>query len=215
MSKKTIYLVRHGETEFNRRGIVQGSGIDADLNTLGQLQAQAFFEAYRHIPFEKIYTSALKRTHQSVKNFIEQGLPHEAYADLNEISWGNREGKIPNHGDADYYKMLTETWQSGNLDLQADEGESPKDVQVRLRKMIELITSRQDEKLILIACHGRAMRVLLATLFADSLTKMDEFPHTNLGLYELEYDNKTKEFSLVRTNDTAHLQGISFESLNY
>ena len=33
---KDIYLIRHGETEYNRKRVVQGSGIDADLNELGQ-----------------------------------------------------------------------------------------------------------------------------------------------------------------------------------
>ena len=53
MLTKTIYLIRHGETEFNRMGIVQGSGIDSDLNETGILQARAFFETYRHITFNK------------------------------------------------------------------------------------------------------------------------------------------------------------------
>jgi bisphosphoglycerate-dependent phosphoglycerate mutase len=39
---KDIYLIRHGETDYNRLGVVQGSGIDADLNDLGRRQAQAF-----------------------------------------------------------------------------------------------------------------------------------------------------------------------------
>ena len=42
-TKKTIYLIRHGETDFNRQGIVQGSGVDSDLNELGLAQAEAFF----------------------------------------------------------------------------------------------------------------------------------------------------------------------------
>ena len=61
---KDIYLIRHGETEYNRKGVVQGSGIDADLNELGQKQAEAFFAHYQDLPIDKIYTSALKRTHQ-------------------------------------------------------------------------------------------------------------------------------------------------------
>lgn len=47
---KDIYLIRHGETEYNRKGVVQGSGIDADLNELGQKQAAAFFCALQRSP---------------------------------------------------------------------------------------------------------------------------------------------------------------------
>ncbi len=68
---KDIYLIRHGETDYNRMRVVQGSGIDADLNELGKRQAQAFFEHYQNLALDKIYTSALRRTHQSVKGFID------------------------------------------------------------------------------------------------------------------------------------------------
>ena len=67
---KDIYLIRHGETDYNRMGVVQGSGIDADLNELGNRQAQAFFEHYQHLALDKIYTSALRRTPESVSPVI-------------------------------------------------------------------------------------------------------------------------------------------------
>ena len=51
---KDIYLIRHGETEYNRMGVVQGSGIDADLNELGNRQAKAFFDHYQHLELDKI-----------------------------------------------------------------------------------------------------------------------------------------------------------------
>lgn len=38
----TVYFIRHGETELNRLHIVQGSGMDSDLNNLGQAQSKAF-----------------------------------------------------------------------------------------------------------------------------------------------------------------------------
>jgi len=40
---KTIYFIRHGETEYNKLGIVQGSGVDSELNENGRAQAQAFY----------------------------------------------------------------------------------------------------------------------------------------------------------------------------
>jgi len=104
---KTIYLIRHGETEFNRRGVVQGSGIDSDLNELGFLQARAFFDTYQDIEFDKIYTSKLRRTVQSVQEFINVGIPYEQFEGLNEISWGEKEGKIPNYlEDENYLEII-------------------------------------------------------------------------------------------------------------
>ncbi|NDE62419.1 MAG: histidine phosphatase family protein, partial [Cyclobacteriaceae bacterium] len=43
MDRKKIYLVRHGQTDYNLQGVVQGSGIDAPINATGRAQAEAFF----------------------------------------------------------------------------------------------------------------------------------------------------------------------------
>ncbi len=208
LSSKTIYLIRHGETDYNRRGVVQGSGIDAELNALGHAQANAFYEAYQHLNFDKIYTSKLIRTVQSVRGFLDRGLPHESYEGLNEISWGIREGRTPTSMDNDYYRELVTSWQGGKIDLQAEGGESPVDVKNRQLPVIDLILSRPEERTILVAMHGRAMRVLLATLFEKPLYEMDNYLHTNLGLYLLHYDYPTKRFSLEKENDTTHLVNI-------
>jgi broad specificity phosphatase PhoE len=117
---KTIYLIRHGETDFNRQGVVQGSGVDSDLNELGQAQAEAFFQHYQHIPFDKVYTSGLKRTHQSVNKFLQKNLLWEQHTGLNEISWGVREGKIPNNRDNEYYKILIDSWIAGETNMPSE-----------------------------------------------------------------------------------------------
>ena len=44
--QKTIYIARHGQTEFNKRGIVQGSGVDSELNSTGLLQAERLFQIF-------------------------------------------------------------------------------------------------------------------------------------------------------------------------
>lgn len=208
MPTKTIYLIRHGETDYNRRGVVQGSGIDADLNALGQAQATAFYEVYQHLPFQKIYTSALKRTQQSVQSFLDLGIPHQSLVGLNEISWGVREGKTPNSMDHDYYRTLIESWRNGQTNLAAEGGESPEDVLVRLQIAVQEILSSPEESLVLVAMHGRAMRVLLSFLMKQPLANMDQFDHTNLGLYLLHYDYDTKTFTRSKTNDVAHLQSL-------
>jgi len=154
---KTIYLIRHGETEFNRRGVVQGSGIDSDLNELGFLQARAFFDTYQDIEFDKIYTSKLRRTVQSVQEFINVGIPYEQFEGLNEISWGEKEGKIPNYLEDENYLEIIVNWGKGKTDIPAAKGgETPEQVVVRQKTAFEEIISRSDERMILVAMHGRA-----------------------------------------------------------
>ncbi len=205
---KDIYLIRHGETDYNRMGVVQGSGIDADLNELGRQQAAAFFAHYQDLPINKIYTSALKRTHQSVQGFIDKGLPWEQHAGLNEISWGIREGRTPNNEDDQYYRNLVRTWRNGDVHVPSEEGESPMDVLEKQKPVVDLMLARPEERHILIAMHGRAMRVLLTHLFEKPLHEMDSFGHQNLCLYHLQYDYTLSKFIALKENHTEHLAGL-------
>lgn len=208
LKQKTIYLIRHGETDYNRRGVVQGSGVDSDLNPMGRAQAAAFFQAYQHISFAKIYTSRLKRTVQSVEAFIETGIPYESHEGLNEISWGLREGKTPNNFDNEYYRDLIENWTAGNTAMSTEQGESPEDVARRQRPVIDLILSRPDEEPVLVAMHGRAIRILLAWLTDQPLSRMDQFEHSNLCLYLLTYSYETGRFTVEVSNDSTHLMAL-------
>ena len=83
---KELYIIRHGETELNRLGIVQGRGVDASLNDTGIAQGKAFFNKYSAIKFDKVYTSSLVRTHQTVKAFLAAGLPWEQLDGLDELA---------------------------------------------------------------------------------------------------------------------------------
>ena len=209
MTQKSIYLIRHGETDYNRRGIVQGSGVDSDLNEMGQAQAMAFFQAYQHVPFRKIYVSGLRRTYQTAEPFIDLGIPYEKLTGLNEISWGLMEGKAPGNLDNEYYRTLIEAWSAGNTALPTDGGESPEQVEARQRVAIDVILSHPDETPVLITMHGRAMRILLCWITNRPLAQMDYFEHSNLCLYKLRYDYNTQTFDIELSNDTAHLLSLA------
>lgn len=187
MTVKKVYLIRHGQTDYNLQNIVQGSGVDAPLNATGLWQAAQFFKHYSHIPFDKIYTSTLQRAHQSVAGFINAGIPHEAHSGLNEINWGDREGTKITLEEDQYYNDMLAAWRSGKTDLPIAGGESPEDVAARQLPVIELIKSRPEEQTILICMHGRAIRAFMCQLLNYPLRYMDEFEHRNLGLYVLHY----------------------------
>ena len=206
MALQKIYLVRHGQTDYNLQGIVQGSGIDASLNDKGRRQAQAFYNAYKSIPFQRIYTSKLKRSQESVVAFVKDGIPHEEYVALNEISWGSREGqRITPEEDAYYHQMLKE-WQDGKTNLPIEGGESPDEVAHRQKPFIDLIKSRPEDETILVCMHGRAMRILLCQLLNYPLRSMDNFEHENLGLYLIHY--ASSQFTVELHNNTDHLKSL-------
>jgi probable phosphoglycerate mutase len=86
-------------------------------------------------------------------------------------------------------------------------GESPKQVQKRILKGLDLVLSRPEEDIILICMHGRAMRILLSTVFNYDLACMNHFVHHNLCLYELQYADSI--YSLVKFNDLSHFEAFS------
>jgi broad specificity phosphatase PhoE len=211
LSIKKIYIIRHGQTDFNLQGIVQGSGVDSSLNQTGRAQARAFFEMYKDVAFDKIYTSLLRRTSESVKDFIAKGIPHEVLPGLNEISWGAKEGqRITPEEDAYYHWMLNQ-WQLGNTAERIEGGESPEDVVLRQRKAIEQFMSNDEEKTILICMHGRALRILLCELLNYPLKSMDVFEHQNLCLYQLDFTGSM--FAIKKHNDVEHLKNLKLDAV--
>lgn len=192
---KEIYIIRHGQTEHNKKGIVQGKGVNLPLNETGQAQAQKFFEAYGHIPFDVVFTSTLLRAQETVANFINQGIKHEIRSALDEISWGDMEGKHTILDTSDEFINLISEWKNGNLSFAPQNGESPLVLQARQKPFIEEIIQSDFEK-ILVCMHGRAMRSLLCTMTETPLSKMEEFPHANLSLYKLNLKNGLFEIEL-------------------
>lgn len=185
---------------------MQGSGVNSSINEKGKRQAQAFFEAYRDVRFDKIYTSTLKRTTESVQPFIDLGIPFVQLEGLNEISWGKKEGQPITLQEDAYYNWMLSQWQLGNTNERIEGGESPDDVTRRQDGALNYIMSKSEESNILICMHGRAMRILLCRLLNYPLRSMDVFEHQNLCLYQLDYTGAM--FSVRKYNDTAHLKSL-------
>ena len=203
LKSKIIYIIRHGQTDYNLKKMVQGRGVDSSLNDTGRLQAREFFEAYKDIDFDKIYTSSLVRTKESVQGFIDIGIPYESLEGLDEISWGDNEGKVYDELiTGDYLQGLNE-WKTGNSSFRVAGGESPIEVAERQRTAMNYIMSKEEEDVILIATHGRAMRILVCWLMNRPLHDAEGFGHSNLCLYKIKYDGSCGQI-LIR-NSVDHL----------
>ena len=204
MTKKTLYIVRHGQTELNRLGIVQGRGKNTDLNDEGRWQADRFYQAYKHVTFDKIYISELKRTQQSIQQFIDEGIPYEKLAGLDELAWGVLEGQTATPETKAEFLRIVRDWVGGNLDSKFDGGESPNEVQARQREALAVIMSHPEEETVLICMHGRAMRLFLCLLTGKSAVEAEDFPHQNLVLYKVTFDGE--KFSIADFNNADHLK---------
>jgi probable phosphoglycerate mutase len=199
---KEIYCIRHGQTEFNALGIVQGSGVDTDLNDKGRAQAQAFYNFYQHIDFDVVLVSTLKRTYQTVEQFIQKGIPHERFAHIDECSWGIHEGQPSSPEMHAKYKWLAEEWTTGDLNARLEGGESALDLKKRLIPFLELLRDRPERK-ILMCAHGRIIRAFISLIKTGDVRHMEYIPHRNTGLYKIVYD--LDAFSVILENDARHL----------
>ena len=201
---KELYIIRHGETDLNKQGIVQGRGINSDLNDTGRMQAAAFYNAYKDVHFDKIYTSKLKRTHQTVKGFIDAGVSWEQLEGLDELAWGIWEGKPNDENAICAFKGLMEQWEAGDYDAHFEGGESPNDVVKREQQALDIIKAAANEKRVLVCMHGRAMRLFLCLLTNRPIAEMTEFPHQNTTLYKVELSGN--QFVITEFNNTDHLK---------
>ena len=65
MSITTLYLVRHGETDYNRQRIVQGRRINCELNVTGRAQARALARRLASVPVDAVFSSTLRRAEET------------------------------------------------------------------------------------------------------------------------------------------------------
>ena len=202
----TLYLVRHGETEHNRRNIIQGGGVDSELNAAGRDQAEALARRLRSVSFDALYASTLQRARQTADILAR---PHEPLSrthlhDLSEMDWGVFEGEPPSEERDALMKALKSKWRDGAYDRAVEGGESIRDVQERAQRAIRHILTREVGRTVLVVTHGRYLRVLLATILDDyGLEHMQELGHSNTCVNRVVVEDGRAWADLQ--NCTAHL----------
>lgn len=200
----SLYLIRHGETDYNRRNIVQGGGIDSDLNETGREQGRNFFRHYQKVSFDLVGCTELKRTYQTVQPFEEAGYEIKRFAGLNELNWGVLEGAQGNEEIRKSFQRINAIWNSGDLDARIEGGESPNEAWSRLSLSLEeVIAQLPPDGKALLCIHGRVMRIVLAQLLGYGMKHMNLFPHHNTALNLLHTQNGL--FRAECLNDLSHL----------
>ena len=216
MSETTLYLVRHGETDYNRHHVVQGRGIDAVLNATGRAQAAAVARRLADVPFGVIYTSTLRRAVETAEAIAREhsAAPMHRLADLEEMAWGVYEGRSFTPSVRQALEAITARWRNGEFGYRVEGGESIYDVQQRGRQAIRHILDHHAGETVLVVTHGRYLRVLLATLLETyGLERMEEIPHANTGVNALRWRDGRFEIELL--NCTAHLEASASTLTSY
>lgn len=190
MSVKKVYLIRHGETDYNRDGRLQGA-LPVPLNDNGRVQAQALGLHLKRQSIEAIFTSPLSRA-QETADLIGQILNASIVADkrLQEINFGQFEGLTHAQIEEEYedeYRM----WNAGDMLYAVPGGESRRSVQSRMTQAWEDITSQNGYDTVAIVSHGAALKILLHHVFYrlpnislrnTSITTLSRFRH----IWEIE-----------------------------
>ncbi len=202
----TLYLIRHGETDYNRRRAVQGRRINAPLNAMGVEQAAQLGLRFADVPLTALYASPLVRAQQTAQAIgaHHPHLPLTLDADLEEMSWGVLEGAPESDATRTAFAAIYERWASGDFDARLDEGESILEVQARALRAWARVLREAPGGTVAVVTHGRFIRVLLASVLPGyGLARMHELFHANTSVNRLVVDASGVRADLL--NCTAHL----------
>ena len=174
----TIYLVRHGQTEWNVLHKMQGWG-NGELTEKGIADAKALAIRLKHTPIDKIYSSSSKRAIETAKIIDHnRGIPIVTDNNLREMNFGDWDGQLTADVKANYPKEHATFWETPHL-FEGVNGETFSDIQKRAQKALTDILADQTEGTVLIVSHSIFLRVLLATI--KQLPLSDVFTQNNLG----------------------------------
>jgi len=155
-----IYLVRHGQTQWNLEKRLQGA-TDNVLNETGRRQAAELAQRLAGVSFSHIYSSSLRRAQETAAAFAGT-TPVTALPALNERSFGKFEGIFEDQRDA---ALWAEFGKRGTvLDDSLDGGESLQSQADRVKAAVRQITTRHKAGSIAIVAHGGVNPLALAAL---------------------------------------------------
>ena len=158
-----LYLLRHGETEASRTGGYVGF-TDVDLTPEGLAMAEAFAEKYKHLPWQAIFASPLKRTVATATPIAKAvGLNIQLRNGLKEMFLGEWEGlsleEVKARHDKDYNNWMTEpAWNPPTG------GETGMQVASRAAMVIAEIENQFTEGNVLVVSHKTTIRLMLCSL---------------------------------------------------
>ena len=198
-------LVRHGETDWNQQGKMQGGGFDIELNDNGRKQAVFVADALQKITFGVVASSHLARASQTA-NMIHHSQQQEQQIAVERVSrtafgemrFGVFEG-IAMRGPKSTIEWKSR-YQQVNSQLLLDVtvpypggGESTLDVATRaMQGLHTLFADFPTAQTICVVGHGRTNKILLAALLYDDILAIDEIQQDNTCINVLDMDSKGK-----------------------
>ncbi|AFA49463.1 alpha-ribazole phosphatase [Acetobacterium woodii] len=191
--EKQLYLVRHGELEWDQGKAYLGQ-IDLPLSEKGKKQARQRRDFFSAIPLDKAYTSPLKRCVTTLDSILEnKAVTKVIVPALKEISMGDWEGRtfeeVKNQEPEAFNKrgLAIKTFAPPN-------GESFLELQQRVMPVIKKIANQSDERQVIICTHAGVIRVILTGILGLPLEMMFNWPIFYADIYELGYQPENEKW---------------------
>jgi broad specificity phosphatase PhoE len=185
-----IYLVRHGETDWNTKLLFQGH-TDIPLNKNGIKQAKCIAKELRHTSIGAVISSDLRRavrTAEEIVNVMDPKPETEKISGLRERNYGNFEGK------------KYELYHSSDKNFS---GENDRKFSARINSVFRDVMKKYRGKNIVIVTHGGVVRQIISYILG--LKKYTALRVYNASISEIFYDEKKCVFFLLGFNSIAHL----------
>lgn len=205
----TLYLVRHGQTAWNREEVFRGRA-DIPLNETGRKEALLTGQYLRGVRADSVYSSPLSRAvetaeviarYQNKKVLISDGLI--------DIDFGQWQG-VSHEVVRERYGELYQQWKDTPHLVRFAGGESLGDVRERaLRAIHEAVTGHADETLVMVS-HRVVNKTILCGLLGLDNAHFWQISQDTGCINILEFG---EGFTLRRLNDTSHLVAIEEERI--
>lgn len=183
----TVYLVRHGETDWNKKGIIQGKS-DIPLNHTGIKQAEKLAYKLKEIKFDKAYSSDLIRAKKTAEILIlNRDLQLETNIALRERDFGKFEG---GHFSFLENAKIHSVHKDRVSKLKALGVETDESLQERVVNYINKISKVNLGKTILVVSHGGVMRWFLVNIGFIEVTSLPVGSIGNTSFIKLVSDGE-------------------------
>jgi len=203
---KTIYLIRHGETQANRDGIFRGRG-EVPLSAAGLKQAQELCAHFSAREVQRVFSSPLRRAAQTAVACFP-GRAVELQELVNNLDLGRWAGRNKKEIAAEEPE-LWRRWLEEPERMSFPGGESLAAVKARARAFNRLLTDASGESFAVVS-HRSVLKCLLAEALGLGSKWFWKFHLDNASVSVLLHDPQ-RGFVLAKLNDTAHLSDYVFE----
>lgn len=205
--KKTrLYLIRHGETDWNVLGKYQGS-TDIELSETGLNQAKLLGKRFEKMELDKVYSSPLKRAMATAQTVADaKNLPVILEEAFQEINFGDWEGKTTAEIEAEYSDMFKAFVKNPVNSPIPGEGSFKNAMDRGVTGIKKVLADCENENVAIIS-HGALIRVIMMGLLEleESFYRKTWLYNTAISIVDIYEDGKVM---LITLNDKAHLDLI-------